>query len=183
MEREQALEELKSRIIDENIIKHSLSVEAIMRSFGRYYKDDEEKWAITGLLHDIDYEKTKDDPTAHGLVAGEILEDLGADESIVYAIKAHNDANGLERKRRLDKVLFCANPFAKLVIDFALAQSSQKLEDVTEELILKKIEEAESAKDANIEKIRACTEVGIELEEFIKLSLTALKSVASDIGL
>jgi putative nucleotidyltransferase with HDIG domain len=99
MEREQALEELKGRLKSENIIKHSLLVEAIMKELAFYLKEDIDKWGMAGLLHDIDYDKTVGDPSKHGLVGSEILEALDVESSIVYAIKALNDYHGIERKR------------------------------------------------------------------------------------
>jgi putative nucleotidyltransferase with HDIG domain len=183
MLREQAFEELKSRINNVNMIRHSLAVEAIMRAFGRYFKDDEEKWAITGLLHDIDYEKTKDDPSKHGLFAEEILGDLGVEDFIIYAIKSHNDATGLERKRRLDKILFSADPLSGLIVACALISPDKKLEDVTEDFVMKRMDEKSFAQGANRDKIKTVTEAGIELHEFIKISLAAMKKIAAEIGL
>jgi predicted hydrolase (HD superfamily) len=154
-----------------------------MMAFGRYFKDDEEKWAITGLLHDIDYERTISEPKKHGLIAEEILEELGVDESIIYAIKAHNDMNGLKRKRKLDKVLYAADPLTGLIVACALILPSKKMEDVTEEFIVKKMSEKGFAKGASREQIKSCTEAEIEFEEFIKISLNAMKEIASEIGL
>lgn len=181
MEREQALQELKIRNSSDSILQHALAVEAIMRIFGRYFKDDEEKWAITGLLHDIDYEKTKGDPSTHGLEAGNILEDLGADESIIYAIKAHNDLSGLERKRRLDKVLYSADSMAELLAECVAISDSKRLEDINEEFVMEKINEDDFAKDVNREQIKACSEFGFDLKEFIKMTLTATRNIETGI--
>src|SRR5690606_5457611 len=103
MEREQALKELKSRLKNENLIKHSLAVEAIMKDLAFYFKEDIDKWGLAGLLHDIDYDETADDPSRHSVVGAEILESLNVESSIIYAVKAHNEVHGMERKRKMDK--------------------------------------------------------------------------------
>src|SRR5690554_5215569 len=128
MEREQALEELKGRVKNQNIIKHSLAVEAIMKELAFHFKEDIDKWGLAGLLHDIDYDKTADDPSKHSLVGADILEGLDIESSIVYAVKAHNDFHGIERKRKIDKALYCADPMAGMITACALVLPSKKLE-------------------------------------------------------
>jgi len=125
MEREQALEELKARIENENLIKHSLAVEAIMKDLAFYFKEDIDKWGLAGLLHDIDCEKTAGDISKHSLVGAEILESLDIESSIIYAVKAHNDYHGIERKRKIDKALYCADPAAGLITAAALILPSK----------------------------------------------------------
>ena len=80
MERKEAFELIKNKIQNQNLIKHSLSVEACMKGLAIYFKEAVEKWAIAGLLHDIDYEETKDDPNLHSIKGAEILEKLGLEK-------------------------------------------------------------------------------------------------------
>jgi putative nucleotidyltransferase with HDIG domain len=80
MNREQALEEVQKRISSKNLIKHSLAVEAIMRELAEHFGQDLEKWGLAGLLHDIDYENTAEDPARHSLEGAEILKGLGIEE-------------------------------------------------------------------------------------------------------
>lgn len=183
MEREQALEELKGRIKNENLIKHSLAVESIMKELAFYFKEDIDKWGIAGLLHDIDYDKTAGDPSKHSLVGAEILETLDVESSIVYAVRAHNDYHKIERKRKIDKALYCADPMSGLIIASALILPSKKLEDVTEEFVMKRVDEKGFAKGANRDQIRACDQLGLSLEQFVELSLKALKNISVDLGL
>ena len=183
MERTRALEELNARIANRNLIKHSLAVEAIMRELAVRLKEDVELWGLAGLLHDIDYDRTADNPAMHSILGAEILEDLGVDPEVVYAVKAHNDYHGIERKRKLDKALYCADPVSGLITAGALILPSKKLEDVSSEFILKRMNEKSFAKGADRNQIRACSELGLVLEEFIELALSAMKKIADELGL
>lgn len=183
MDREQAFEELKGRLKSENLIKHSLAVEAIMKDLAFHFKEDIDKWGIAGLLHDIDYDKTAGDPSKHSLVGAEILENLDVESSIVYAVKAHNDYHGMERKRKIDKALYCSDPVSGLITASALILPSKKLEDVTVEFVLKRFDEKGFAKGANRDQIKSCDQLGLSLEEFIEIALKAMKGISDELGL
>lgn len=183
MERKQAFEELTGRLTNKNLIKHSLAVEAIMRKLAGHFGEDIEVWGLSGLLHDIDYEKTADDPARHSILGAEILENLGLDSLIVYAVKAHNGYHGIERKRKIDKALYSADPVSGLVTAAALILPSKKLEDVSAEFIMKRFNEKSFAKGANREQIRQCSSLGLSLEQFIGISLDAMKGIAGELGL
>lgn len=183
MDREQAWIELRARVRNSNLVKHSLAVEAIMRKLASRLKGDAETWGIVGLLHDIDYERTVNEPEKHGLVGAEILENIGFDEEVIYAVRAHNPCHGIERKRKMDKTLYCADPVSGLITACALVQPSKKLSDVTAASVLKKMDEKSFAKGANRDQIRSCSELGLTLEEFIEIALTAMKDVSDQLGL
>ncbi|MCX7709890.1 MAG: HDIG domain-containing protein [Clostridia bacterium] len=183
MERAQAFVELTGRLTNKNLIKHSLAVEAIMRDLAAYFKENEDKWGLAGLLHDIDYDKTASDPAKHSIIGADILETLGINDEIVYAVKAHNDYHGIERKRKIDKALFCADPVSGLITAAALILPSKKLEEVTVEFIMKRFNEKGFARGANREHIAKCDELGLSLEEFLEISLRAMKRISDDLGL
>ncbi len=183
MNREKALEQLKLRLTNTNLIKHSLAVEAIMNDLARLFTEDVEKWGLAGLLHDIDLEKVGTDLSKHSLVGAEILENLEFDSSIVYAVKAHNGQHGLERRRKIDKALYCADPISGLITACALITKTKKLEDITVEFVMKRFNEKSFAKGANREQIKTCEELGLTLEQFIDISLNAMKKISSDLGL
>ena len=90
--REDAYKLMTSHVKNENLQKHMLSVEAAMRFYARKYGEDEELWAMTGLLHDCDYEEYPD-LKEHTQVLAQWLREGGYDERIIYAILAHNDLN------------------------------------------------------------------------------------------
>lgn len=184
MEREKYLNMLKEKVQEENLIKHMLSVESIMRGLARRFGEDEEKWGITGLLHDIDYEATKGDPYKHSLIGAEWLKELGFDNEIVHAVKAHNERHGVERNTLLSKSLWAADPVSGFVIAVALVRPDRKLASVELKSMKKKFKEKSFAAGADREQILSCEkELGISLDEFLELSLKAMQSIASDLGL
>ena len=183
VDRQEALEELTGRLTNVNLIKHSLAVEAIMRSLAEYFKENEENWALSGLFHDIDYDKTINEPLKHGVLGAEILENLGLDNAVVYAVKAHNDRLGIVRKRKLDKALYSADPVSGLIIDAAMILPSKKLEDVTLDFVIKRFNEKNFAKGANREQILKCSEIDMTLDQFLELSLKAMQKISVELGL
>ncbi|MGI6124370.1 MAG: HDIG domain-containing metalloprotein [Acetivibrionales bacterium] len=183
MERKRAMEELLLRIENKNTIKHSLAVEAIMRKLAILFNEYANLWGITGLVHDIDYERVQGDMTQHGIMGADILEALNFDNTIVYAVRAHNPLNNVSRRRKIDKALYCADPMSGLIIACALIVPSKKLEDIDEEFVLKKYHQKGFARGANREQIATCTEIGLTLEEFIKISLEALKEISDELEL
>ncbi len=183
MDRIQALNELKVRLSDKSLIKHSLAVEAVMRELAAVFKGDIEKWGLVGLLHDIDHDLIDGDPLKRGIVGAEILENLGVDEAVIYSIKANNDYNGILRKRKMDKSLHAADPLSRLIAASALMLPSKKFEDVTVKFILDKFNERDFEKDADRDQINSCVEIGMSLEQFIEIVLSAMKKIAGDLEL
>jgi len=183
LDRERALEELMLRIENENMIKHSLAVEAIMRKLARHFNEHENLWGITGLVHDIDYERVNGDMTLHGKMGGDILEGLNADSTIVYAVRAHNPMNNIPRRRKIDKALYCADPMSGLIIACALILPDKKLKDVDAGFVINRFHQKGFARGANREQIASCSELGLTLEEFTAISLEALKEISDQLGL
>lgn len=181
--RQEAHELLLKHMTNKNLLKHTYAVEAVMRELARYFGEDEELWGIAGLLHDIDYEETKDDPERHSLVGGQMLEDQGYPPEVVYAVKVHNDCHGLERKSRLDKALYATDPLTGLVVAGALIRPEKKLEPVDVAFLVKRFGEKSFARGARRETIACCSELGLSLEEFIELGLRAMKGIHKELGL
>ena len=183
MEREEALVNLKENLKNENLVKHCIAVEAGMEELAEYFDEDIEEWSLAGLLHDIDYESTQDNPERHSLVGAEILEDLGLSEEIVYAVKVHNEIHGLPRKSKMDKALYSVDPLTGLIVAATLIHPDKKLEAVDVEFVMNRFDETSFARGANREQIRACNELGLELEEFIELVLKGMQSKSDELGL
>jgi putative nucleotidyltransferase with HDIG domain len=183
MKRDEAIKLIKEEIKNQNLIKHCLAVEAVMRKLAEYFNEDVEKWGLAGLLHDIDYEKTKDDPKKHSLIGAEMLEKLGLDKEIVEAIRAHNEIHNLPRETKLAKALFCTDPITGLIVAATLVLPSKKLNDLTVENVLNRFKEKSFARGANRQVILSCFKIGLSLEEFVKISLEAMKEIAQDLGL
>lgn len=183
-----APEELKrlfsSKVTPENLAKHCLATKAIMEKLAARLGEDPLVWGWTGLLHDLDFEETKDAPERHGLVAAAWLEELGVRPEIIAAIKAHNaEALGLERKDRLDFAVTCAESITGLIIATALVQPDKKLASVAPKSVRKRMKEKAFARNVNRESVMLCEQLGVPLDDFISLSLEAMQSISDQLEL
>ncbi len=154
-----------------------------MRALARRLGEDEEEWGLTGLLHDIDVELTEGDMSSHSKLGADLAKELGASEAMVHAIRCHNEAHGVPRETRLDKALFCVDPLTGLITAAALVRPDKKLAGLGAKSVIKRFKEKSFAAGANREQISLCSEIGLELGEFIELGLTAMQEISSDLGL
>jgi len=152
-------------------------------AMAKHFQQDDARWALAGLLHDIDYETTKDKPEQHSLLGAEMLQGLGVDAEIIQAIKVHNDMHHLPRTSQIDKALFCADPVTGLIVAATLVMPSKKIADLNAENVLNRFKEKGFARGANREHIATCSDLGLSLEEFIRISLMAMQQRANDLGL
>ena len=183
MDRKDALELVKKHVKTKNLIKHMLAAEAVMASLANRLGEDEKKWALAGLLHDVDYDETVNHPDRHSLVGGELLEELGIEEDIVYAVKAHNEYHGLPRKSLLDKALWAVDPLTGLLVAAALIHPEKKLKAIDVGFVMNRFKESSFAKGASRDQIKSCKELGLELEEFIGIALNAMQNISTKLGL
>ena len=183
MEREEALDSIKANVENGNLIKHMLATETIMRALARRFGEDEGEWGLTGLLHDIDVELTEGDMTSHSKLGADLTRELGASETMAHAILCHNERHGVSRETKLDKALFCTDPLTGLLTAAALVRPDKKLAGLEAKSVKKKFKEKSFAAGANREQIALCSEIGLELDEFIELGLEAMKGIAADLGL
>ena len=183
MNRTEALELVKSHVKNKNLIKHMLAVEAVMGALAPRFGGDVEQWKLAGLLHDIDYDKTFDKPEEHSLLAAEMLAEHDLPEELLSAVRAHNEAHGLPRESNMDKALYCSDPITGLIVAGALIHPSKKLSAIDADFVVNRFHEKSFARGAKRETILACCELGLSLEEFVGIALTAMQEVAADIGL
>ncbi|MBS3810428.1 MAG: HDIG domain-containing protein [Halanaerobiales bacterium] len=183
MEREEAYQLVKENIKQKNLVKHCLAVEAVMRRLAKYFDEDVKKWGLTGLLHDIDYEQTADQPKKHSLVGAKMLKEMGLDDDLIYAVKVHNHEHALERKSLLDKALYASDPLTGLIVASALIHPEKSLKAVDTEFVLNRYSESSFAKGADRDVIASCQEMGLSLDEFVRLALEGMKSISDDLGL
>jgi len=181
--RKEALDSIKANIENENMIKHMLAAEAVMRALARRFGEDEEAWGLTGLLHDIDVELTEGDMSTHSKLGADLARELGASEVMVHAILCHNPNHGVPLETKLDKALFCADPLTGLITAAALVRPDKKLAGVEATSVRKRFKEKSFAAGANREQIAQCAAVGLELDEFIGVGLEAMKGIAPSLGL
>ena len=183
MTRKEALNSIKANVENKNLIKHMLATEAIMRALAKRLGEDEEEWGLTGLLHDIDVELTGGDMNSHSKLGADLVREMGASETMAHAILCHNPAHGTTRETKLDKALFCVDPLTGLITAATLVLPDKKLAGLKAKSVRKRFKEKSFAAGADRESISACSELGLDLDEFIELGLKAMQGVADDLGL
>lgn len=187
LNRDGAYKLLTDHVQNSNLIRHCLAVEAAMKALANYFSEDEESWGIAGLLHDADWEVTRDTPEIHAKKVVEWLEDLDlGDEGIKGAILAHNHFhNGHEPPQSLmEWALYCCDELTGLIVACALVMPDKKLESVTAETVLNKLPQRSFAAGVDREKIELSeAKLGIALDEFVGIVLDAMKEKADDLEL
>jgi len=181
--RAEALLLLKKNVQNNNLLKHMYAVEIVMRALARHFGEDQDLWGLAGLLHDIDYDQTKDDFPQHGLIGGKVLEDAGFPAELVYAVKSHNWYHGLARTSLMAKALYATDPLTGLIVAGALIRPEKRLEAIDVPFLLNRFQEKSFARGANRELIASCGEMGLSLEEFIGIGLIAMREIHEELGL
>jgi putative nucleotidyltransferase with HDIG domain len=167
----------------ESLRKHMLAVEACMRAYARKFGEDEEKWAITGLLHDFDYEKYPT-PAEHPFVGNKVLEERGYPEEIRRAILSHAEYSGVKRESKMEKTLFACDELAGFITASALVKPNKSLAEVEAKSVRKKMKDKAFARSVNRDDIiNGAADLGVDLEEHIAFCIAAMKMVAGDLGL
>lgn len=183
--RDNAYQFMSSHVKNENLRKHMLSVEVAMRFYARKYGEDEELWAITGLLHDCDYEEYPD-LREHTQVAAGWLRAEGYDERIIYAILAHNELNLATQPRNnlLARALYACDEITGMVTATALVRPNKSILGLEVSSVRKKMKSKGFAAGVNREDlVKGAAELGVELEEHIALVIEAMSSIAETLGL
>ena len=167
----------------ESLRKHMLAVEACMRAYARKFGEDEEKWAITGLLHDFDYEKYPT-PAEHPFIGSKVLEERGYPEDIRRAILSHADYSGVKRETKMEKTLFACDELAGFITASALVKPNKSLAEVEPKSVRKKMKDKAFARSVNRDDItNGAADLGVDLEEHIAFCIEAMKTVAGELGL
>ena len=181
MQREEALDLVKGRLKNKNLVKHCLAVEACMRKMAQEFGENQDLWGLAGLLHDLDYEETKNDFSQHGFVTAKILKERGINEEVIEAIKSH--PGHIERKTKMAKALYAVDPLTGLIVASALMHPEKSLRALGVKFVLNRFKEKSFARGANREQIRSSQELGITLSEFISICLEAMKGISEELGL
>ncbi len=181
--REQALDLLHEHIKNQNMLNHCLASEAVLRSLARHLGEDEEKWGLAGLLHDLDVESHPDLSThTHGTI--QILQKRGVDSEIIDAIRLHNEkAHGDKRTTAFHHGLAAGETITGLIVAATLVYPDKKLASVKQKSVRKRYKEKAFARGANREIIAECTHLDLEINEFCDLALVSMQQIAGDIGL
>jgi putative nucleotidyltransferase with HDIG domain len=184
MTRDEAYALLCQYVEADNLRKHCVATEAILRALARRLGKDEELWGITGLLHDLDFATTADLPAEHTKLTCQVLAEKGLPPEALRAIREHNaEALGIERASDFGIALACGETITGLIVATALVYPDKKLASVKPKSILKRMRKKDFARAVSREIIAECTRLDIPLEEFVTLSLEAMRGVADDLGL
>ena len=179
----EALEVMYEFVKNENLRKHMYSVSEAMRQYAKKYGEDEEKWAIVGLLHDFDWE-IHPNAEEHPVKGSEILKERGYPEEILRAILSHADYTGVTRESLMEKTLFAVDELTGFITACALVQPSKKLADVKVESVRKKFKKKEFARQVSRDDmINGAEELGVDLDEHIAFVLNAMRGIEDKLGL
>ena len=182
--RDEALECLQAHLKNEKLISHCLATEAIMRALAQKFEEDQEIWGLAGLLHDLDYEITAEDPSRHGEETARLLEAQGVLPAITNVIKKHNaEGLGLERSTVFEHALTCAETITGMIVATALVYPDKKISSVKTKSVTKRMKTTHFARAVSRERILECEKIGIPLNDFVVLSLGAMSEIAEEIGL
>ncbi|MFH1647969.1 MAG: HDIG domain-containing metalloprotein [Chloroflexota bacterium] len=183
MNRTEALESVRANVENENLVKHMLATEAIMRALAGKLGEDENEWGLAGLLHDIDIELTDGDMSSHSKLGADLARDLGASEAVTNAILSHNEAHGVAPETKMEKALFCTDPLTGLITAAVLVRPEKKIDTLEASSVRKRFKEKSFAAGASRESIARCSEIGLDLDEFIAIGVAAMKEIAPQLGL
>ena len=182
--REDALALMEQYLETDSMRKHCLASEAIMKALAPRLSGDAEMWGLTGLLHDLDYNETRELMHRHTLVTEEILKGRGVDRSIIEAIKYHNAENlGLTRTEPIHFALTAAETITGMIVATTLVYPDKKIASVNPKSVKKRLKAKEFARSVNRDHIRLCEQVGMSLDDFIGISLEAMRGISDELGL
>lgn len=180
MERAEAVALVRARIDKEITFRHLVSVEGVMRRLARRFGEDEQAWGLTGLFHDLDQDFTADDKERHARMAADWLREASVDERVVNAVLAH--AHPEFQTDLMSRAIVAADAVAGLLVAAALPRP-EKAVGMKVSSVKKKLKEKSFAPGVNRDEIHQCTDLGLELDEFIQLGIEGLQLVAAEIGL
>lgn len=182
MPREHAVELVETHLANKNLRKHVFSVEAVMRELATKFNGDANEWGLAGLLHDLDYELTFDNEKKHSYITREWLEkEEGVSEEVLYAIHAH--VGHVERISNMDKAIYCADPVTGFIVACALMHPKREIKYLELDFLKKRFKEKRFAAGASREQMAACSDLGMELDEFLILARDAMVGISKVLGL
>lgn len=179
---------MKEYTASDSLRKHMLSVEAAMRAYAGKFGEDADRWGTTGLIHDFDYERYPNaahSPTEEHPAEGvRILRGRGYPEDILQAILGHATYSGVPRETLMAKALFAVDELTGLITATALVRPSRSVHEVEARSVRKKMKDKAFARGVNREDvINGASELGVDLDAHIAFVISAMQSVADEIGL
>ena len=181
MNREEAVALVKKHLKNKNLFKHCLAVEACMRALAERFDKDPDKWGMAGILHDIDYEITADNPKEHGIKSMEILKDYDISPDILRAVQAH--AGRVPCTNEMEWSIYSVDPLTGLIVAAVLMHPTKKIKNVDEGFIQRRYKEKSFARGAKREEIEKIENTGMDKDELIRISLKAMQDIDKELGL
>jgi putative nucleotidyltransferase with HDIG domain len=165
----------------DSTVRHLISVEGVMRALARRFGEDEHRWALAGLFHDLDQDRTGEDSSRHAYLAAEWLREAGVEEPVVNAVLAH--AHEQYRTDLMAKAVVHADAIAGLLVAAALVRPERSA-GMKVSSVKKKLKERSFAPGVNRDEVYGAEEtLGLPLDEFIAVAITGVQQVAPEIGL
>ncbi|MDY0274757.1 MAG: HDIG domain-containing protein [Desulfomicrobium sp.] len=180
IERLEALALLQDRVAG-HLVVHALETEAVMRKLADHLGQDMQLWGLTGLLHDLDYQDTKDTPTQHGLLSAQLLAGKLPPEALL-AIQRHNEINGNQPETVFDHALRCGETVTGLIHAAALVRP-EGMHGMNPKSLKKKMKDKSFAASVCRETIKECEHIGLDLTAFLTLAIEAITAIEAEVGL
>jgi len=181
MDRDAAWQLLTENVTNKNLRKHCLAAEAVMRALACRLAEDEGLWALAGLVHDVDYDQTAKKPDLHAELGAQMLEERGYPPELVGAVRAHAGKKSVETK--MEQALYACDPLTGFIVACTLIHPEKKLSAIDLQFMKNRFAEKSFARGASREIMSTCTELGLELDEFLQIGLEAMQSIAEELGL
>ncbi len=181
IDRPTALELMLSKIINKNLRKHILAVEAGMVRLAENFGEDRNLWGLTGLLHDLDYDVTAKDVARHTFITETWLAPYNLPTELIYAIRCH--PGHAPCQSRMDWALFTVDPASGFIVACALMHPSKKLINIDEDFMLRRFKEKRFAAGASREAMEACRQMDLDLGRFLMLVREGMMSIADQLEL
>lgn len=183
MNRDQAWATVQEFVKSDSLRKHMLAVEACVAAYAKKFGEDEEKWAVTALLHDFDWEIHPEAPD-HPMKGEPILAERGVSEEIRRAILSHASYSGVPRVSQLEKTLFACDELAGFLTACSYVKPGRSIHEVEVKSVRKKMKDKAFARNVNREDIvEGAAALGVELDQHIDFCIHAMQARAEDLGL
>jgi len=167
----------------DSLRKHMLGVEAAMRAYARQFGEDEELWAVTGLLHDLDYDRYPDLGTGHPRHALKLFEERGYPQELIDAVAGHATFLGVPRETKMAKTLYAVDELSGFVAACALVRPTG-IHGLTPKSVKKKLKQPSFAAGVNRDEVREGAEdLGVEFDEHVAFVIAAMEDRADELGL
>lgn len=181
IDRQTAFDLMQSKIKNKNLRKHILAVEAGMIRLAERFGEDKDFWGVTGLLHDLDYDVTVDKPDEHSFITEQWLTEYNIPQEMIYAIRCH--PGHAPCRSHLDWALYATDPATGFIVACTLMHPSKKLINIDSDFMLRRFKEKRFAAGASREAMAACSNIELELDEFLVLIRDGMLTISDVLGL